>query len=146
MIPSFTHFMLGIFAIAAAAAFTFVGLSRTGYLMQRPDDYLRGEITAVLMAGGCIAIVWLQYRRRPAVIARTVGIAAALIAGALTGLVPESADYRVRALLHPIRTPLTLRIEPRTRPLSFYYGSGSTVLIPVALSGLPAGAAYRTAA
>jgi hypothetical protein len=114
--------------------------------MQRPDDYLRGEVTAVLIAGACIAIIWLQYRRRPAVIARTVGIAAVLIAGALTGLVPESADYQARALLHPNWTPLTLRTEPRARPLGFYYGSGISVRIPVALSGLPAGAAYRTAA
>jgi len=66
MIPSFTHFMLGIFAIAAAAAFTFAGRrGGTGYLMQRPDDYLRGEITAVLIAAACIVIIWLQYRRRP---------------------------------------------------------------------------------
>ena len=147
MIPSFTHFMLGIFAIAAAAALTFAARrGGTGYFMQRPDDYLRGEITAILIAAACIVIVWLQYRRRPAVIARTVGIAAALIAGALIGLVPESADYQARALLHPIPAALSLRIEPRAQALGFYYGSGSTVGIPVVLSGLPAGAAFRTAA
>lgn len=148
MIPSFTHFMLGIFAIAAAAAFTVVvGGARTELTWpRRPDDYLRGEITAVLIAAACIAIILLQYRRRPAVIARTVGIAAALIAGALIGLVPESADYQARALLHPIPAALSLRIEPRAQALGFYYGSGSTVGIPVVLSGLPAGAAFRTAA
>ena len=147
MIPSFTHFMLGIFAIAAAAALTFAArVSRVPYLMQRPDDYLRGEITAVLIAAACIVIIWLQYRRRPAVIARTVGIAAALVAGALIGLFPESADYQARALFHPIQAALSLRIEPRAQARGFYFGSGSTVGIPVVLSGLHAGAAFRTAA
>jgi hypothetical protein len=148
MIPSFTHFMLGTFAIAAAAAFTVVvGGARTELTWpRRPDDYLRGEITAVLIAAACIVIVWLQYRRRPAVIARTVGIAAALIAWALIGLVPESADYQARALLHPIQAALSLRIEPRAQALGFDYRSGSRFGIPVVLSGLPAGAAFRTAA
>ena len=146
MIPSFTHFMLGTFAIATAAAFTFVvgGASRVEW--PRPDDYLRGEITAVLIAAACIVIVWLQYRRRSAVIARSVGIAAALIAGALIGLVPESADYQARALFHPTRAALSLRIEPRAQALGFDYGWSGTVGIPVVLSGLPAGAEFRTAA
>jgi hypothetical protein len=146
MIPSFTHFMLGIFAIAAVAAFAFVrGASRVAYSMHRPDDYLLTEITAILIAVGAIAIIWLQYRRRPAVIARVVGIATVLIVGVLTTLVPESADYRVRALLHPIQTPLFLRIEPRTEALGISW-SASTVVLPLRLSGLPMGAPFRTAA
>jgi hypothetical protein len=148
LVPSFTHFMLGTFAIATAAAFTVVvGVARTEIRWpEGPIDSLRYEITAVLIAAACIVIVWLQYRRRPAVIARTVGIAAALIAGALIGLVPESADYQARALLHPIQAALSLRIEPRAQALGFNYRSGSRFGIPVVLSGLPAGAAFRRAA
>ncbi len=147
MIPSFTHFMLGMLGIAAVAAFTFAGgASRTAFFMPRSDDYLRGEITAILIAAAALAIVWFQYRRKRAVIARAVGLAAALLAGTLIGLVPESADYQGRALLHPIQAPLSLRTEPRAQALGFYYGSGSTVVIPVVLSGLPAGAGFRVAA
>ena len=147
MSPSFTHFMLGTFAIATAAAFTVLNAEASATVeWPRKDDYLRGEITAVLIAAACIVIVWLQYRRRPAVIARTVGIAAALIAGALTDLVPESADYQARALLHPIHAALSLRIEPRAQALGFDYGWSGTFGIPVALSGLPAGAAFHTVA
>ena len=148
LVPSFTHFMLGTFAIATAAAFTVVvGVARTEIRWpEGPIDSLRYEITAVLIAAACIVIVWLQYRRRPAVIARTVGIAAALVAGALIGLFPESADYQARALFHPIQAALSLRIEPRAQALGFDYASGSMFGIPVVLSGLPAGAEFRTAA
>src|ERR1017187_9151805 len=147
VIPSFTHFIVGTFAIATAAAFTFVvGGASTTEKWQRPDDYLRGEITAVLIAAACIVIVWLQYRRGPPLLARTVGIAAALIAGALTGLVPESADYQARALLHPIQAALSLSIEPRAQALGFADAYGSMFGIPIVLSGLPAGAEFRTPA
>ncbi len=144
LIPSFTHFMLGIFAIAAA---TFVvGASRTPY-MQRPDDYIRGEITAVLIAAAAIVIIWFQYRRHRPVIARGVAIVAVLLAGTLIGYVPESADYQARALLRPVQTALSLQIESRAQAMGANYGSlhRPTFALPMALSGLPGGASYRTA-
>ena len=148
MVRSFTHFMLGIFAIAAAAAFTFarrVAPSRVhhaaaGRLPSRRNHRRSSSPLPRSSSSGCSTGVAAP--SSPA----AVGIIVALLAGTLTGFVPESADYQARALLHPIETPLSLRIEPRSQPYGFYFGGASTVGIPVVLSGLPAGTPYRTAA
>jgi hypothetical protein len=148
LVRSFTHFMLGIFAIAATAAFAFVsGAARTANTMPRPDDYLRGEITAILIAAAAVVILWFQYRRRQAIIARTVVVVVALLAGTLIGYVPELANYQARAVLRPIYAPLSLRIiEPPSHPPEAYFpfANRSTVVLPVALTGLPVGVSYRT--
>jgi hypothetical protein len=146
LIRSFTHFMMGVFAVATAAVFTFTtGASRGSYIMMRQDDYTRGEVVAFLIGAGALAIVWLQYRRRPAIFARGVGIATVLLAGALIAVVPWTADSHARAMRHPAKAPVTLRFAPRTQsPENHYFTSGrANFTVPMALSGLPTGAYYR---
>jgi len=143
LIRSFTQFMMWVFALAGATVFTYVNAtSRHPYTTVRPDDFLRVDLAAFLLATGAIAILWFQYRRRRAFIGRAVGIATVVLAGALAGLVPASAGSRARALLHPIRTPLALRMAPPSswRP-PFVTGSAimPAAALPVALTGLPAG-------
>ena len=106
--------MLGMFAIAAASAFTFVGsIARQPVMIRRPEDYLRADIIGALIACVAIGILFLQYRRRPAPMARTVGIGGAALSGALIAFVPGiAADYRLRALLHPIPAALSLPVVP----------------------------------
>lgn len=149
LIPSFTQFMLGMFAIAAAAAFTFAGANtREPFMIRRPEDYLRGDIIGALIACVAIVILLLQYRRRPAVMARTVGIGGALLAGALIAFVPDTADYQLRALLHPIPAALSLRVEPRPAlGVPLYAGNQRSVCsVPVKLDGLPAQEIFRIGA
>lgn len=146
LLPGFTHFMLATFGIAAVAAFAFGAASREAYFMQRPDDYLRGEVTGLLVAVAALAIIWLQYRRRRAVLGRTVGIVVALLAGALTGLVPGSADYRARAMLHAAPGPVSLQLRPQVPwPGAVFWPQRTGCVIPVTLKGIPAGAEYRIA-
>ena len=145
MIQSFTHFMMGVFAIGAATVFSFASSQSHGvYVMMRQDDFLRNEVAAFLIAAGSLAILWLQYRRRPAILARGVGYATALLAAALIALVPWQAEFRARVLLRPARTPVTLRIDPRSPNSNTHYWS-SAFALPMALSGLPAGTTARAA-
>jgi hypothetical protein len=147
LLRSFTHFMMALFALAAAAVFTYVSTtSRHPYSNVRPDDFLRVETAAGLLAAGAIAILWFQYRRRRAVIGRAVGIATVLLAGALAGLLPASAGPRARALFHPVGTPLALRMAPpRAWPPVGVNGSTimPTAALPVILAGLPAGVEHH---
>jgi hypothetical protein len=69
--------------------------------LQRPEDYLRADIVASMVAVGAIAILGVQYRRRRPFTGRAVALVTAFTAGALFGYVPDTFDDRLRAALHP---------------------------------------------
>ena len=146
LVSSFTHFMLLLFAVAAAALFVGGGFRSMPFWM-RPPDHLRGDLTILVACIAAIAIVWLQYRRRKAIVSRVAAIAAALCTGTLFGYVPETFDYRLRAALHPAPA-LSLGIEQRPLEPPRFIGTlrRDTVAIPVALSGVPAGVLCRIGA
>ena len=142
---SFAHFALLLFLVAAGAIFATGGPFRILPTTDRPQDYLRGEFAAPLVALAAIAIVVLRYRRRRVALARTLAIATALLTGTLFGYVPESFDYRLRAALHPAATP-TLAIEPHpqtglTRNMASR--GRATIVIPLAISGISPNALYH---
>jgi hypothetical protein len=139
----FTQFFMLLFAVAAGAIFVFGPFPKLS-AFQRPEDYLRSYLVASMVALAAIAILGLQYRRRKPAVARTVASVTALVAGVWLSFVPEIVDYRLRALLHPA-AQLALHMEqrkldvPGQMVLPF---RRTTVALPVALSGLPAGAHY----
>jgi hypothetical protein len=140
----FTQFMMLLVAAAAAAIFAAGGPFRGLPSLQRPEDYLRADIVASMVAVGAIAVLGVQYRRRRRSIGGTVALVTGLSAGVLFGYVPDTFDYRVRAVLHPAAA-LGLRIDrrPPDVPRGMAPGQRETVAIPVALSGVPAGALYH---
>jgi hypothetical protein len=144
LVGGFAQFVMLLFAVAAAAIFVFGPFPQLSAL-QRPEDYLRGDLVASMVAIAAIAIVGLQYRRQKLAVARTVAVAAALVAGAWLGYVPEIFDYRLRAAIHPAAA-LALRMERRkqdTPPQMALPFTRTTVALPVVLSGVPGGARYH---
>ena len=141
----FTHFMMGVFAVGAATVFTLASSQSRGvFIMARQDDDLRAGLASLLIAAGSLVVLWLQYRRRPAVLGRAAAVATVVLAFALLACVPWTADPHVHALLRPAQAPVTLRLDSRANIGSHYWSNSRHVYaVPLALSGLPAGTAAR---
>jgi len=143
LVGSFTQFIMLFFGVAAAAILV-NGPLRTPLAFQRPAEYLRGDLLALIVAITAIAILVLQYRRRKLALARTSAAATAVLAGALLVYLPQSYGDRLYAALHPASI-LALRMEQRKQdtPVSMAPVTRRTVALTVALSGVPGGARYH---
>jgi hypothetical protein len=147
LVRNFTHFILEVVAVCAAAIF----LSGILTINQRPwlpIDSVRGVLTILVAAGVSIAILWMQYSRARLLLSRAVGVAGGVVAGAIFGyLLPQSA-FAVRSTITSEHAAVTLEISPHKElPNPGWLGDRSnwrTVPLPVAFSGVPADLGYHT--
>ena len=147
---NFTQFMLAALCVVAAI----VILTGTYQFREPPIPLLRtstigdrlGTIV-LLVATGAIAIVALQYFRRKTNRARFIGLAVACIAAAIFSWMPQTILWAARAEASRPREALSLALAPGTLQSAFRRVGWpvwrETVMIPLKLSGLPAGQRYR---
>jgi len=147
MSRSFAHFMLAVFAIAAAIAFLTGGFPNPPLPWQAVDNVRHAVIVAVIAAaaGG---ITLLQFTRRRTGAARVIGIASALAAGTMSAYMPVTYTFALRSAMQPGPAQAVLRLVPPEErssvPAPLWSGSEMiTAALPVAISGIPHSAEYR---
>ena len=100
LVRSFTQFMLAVFGVCAAIALLAGGFPSPPLPWQNVEEVRHGLIVVVLASAGA-TVAYLQFTQRRAVLSRILGVAAALVAGAISAYLSAPSAYAVRlSLIH----------------------------------------------
>ncbi len=147
MVGNFTQFVLMVLALGTVT--NFFGAAFEMGVKTPAENWLSGPTIAALVLGAGLAILYLQYRRRGTAKARGVGVAAALVVAGVAMFWPEAVENSVHAALRPIGSRVALQLDATPR---YPGGQGSALstsvdlVIPVEVTGLPAGALFQVSA
>ncbi|HXB67582.1 MAG TPA: hypothetical protein VNY05_05030 [Candidatus Acidoferrales bacterium] len=136
VVRSFTHFVLAAFGVAAEVLFL-AGFDTP--FPWHPVDDVRQGLAVILLTAVAVAVIGLQYGGRRTLVSRCLAVAAALIAGAVSGYLPATSAFAVQAEVSPLHPQLSLRLVPRSEKLPPDWNRDRVmVAIPVDVSGIPA--------
>ena len=136
-------------AILAAAGVAAVN-SGMPYAPWIPPDPMHRNITHCALALGSIATILIQYGSRRTIRARTVGVAAALVAILAQGWLSREASAAAFCVLSPPTQPVSVRFSPvrqvtpeLLRDYPPFHDASVMIAIPIELAGAPAGIPAR---
>jgi hypothetical protein len=143
------HFLLAAIAMVGAAAYL-TGMAEHNHAPWLSADPIRSGISILVLLACAAIVIPIQYARRRTIPSRMVGIAAAIVAALLFGLLPPTSSARVQATLHPTHADISLRLsqESREAPAGLADRNGTTavkIALPIAISGVPQAAGARFA-
>jgi hypothetical protein len=141
---TFTQFVMEVVGVAAAIVFLHATFDTAPVPWQRVETVRLG-LTVLTVAAASMAIAGLQYFGQRVHVSRGLGVGAGIAASLLFAVfVPQSA-FAVRSAFAPIREPLALTMTDKGvgLPPNWSPPNRVTVVIPVAIQGMPGDALYH---